>query len=695
VGRRLTSASVARTIALLIAALVVALTIRHNTFAAWATDSGAYIAAGRAWAKGEVFTPATFVFWAPWAAGGHLELPLGHVQGPIPGTITSQYPLGYPVLMAAAIKVGGPLAAHLVSPVLAGVLAWCAFVLASRMSTPWAGVLAALMIAATPITFSHALIPFSDVPAVALWAIAWVMSLRTGYGAALAAGAAVAMAVMIRTNLAPLAVVIAAAVAVAERGTLRTALTRLVLFGALSAIGPLIVLWSQAALYGHPLQSGYRVPLDFFFKLERVPFNAALYPRLLVELHSWVAFGGLLFVPFAMWRMRASDTTYTRGVIAASAMGLIAVNYALYLPYLTYTTVPFLRFMLPAMLALFVLLAGGVDHLRVWINQWRREVAFVAVAPALIVVWTAAPHLQAPAGYERMLLMDRYLPHVLPDNAVVLTYSHGGAVAAATGRPILRLDMIAPEALDGIIADLQRRRHRPVYVFDTAIEGTFFTERFRPAQFSRLTWPARAELTSVTSIVYYDLADREAFFSGDRWPTDVLVEPTTAQGTVDWSGFRTTHERLVLPVVAESRAFRSELDAIYRDRLGRTSFPATIDPRESTIWLRRYLRFRLHGCSHASATAKVFQQLANGGAPGLCGSPDTIGFPPENETVDFRRRLEPKLPAERAVTTFVDPVGEAVWTQRYLDARLRGCAHAAAVVSVVQQMGGAAARCPG
>jgi hypothetical protein len=154
--------------------------------------------------------------------------------------------------------------------------------LGSYLSTPRAGAWAALMIAATPVTVNHVVVPMSDVPAAAFWALAWVMSLRPGMGAATAAGAAAACAVMIRPNLAPLAVVIAAAVAAGEQSGWPRGLKRVVMFAIVASIGPALVLWSQAELYGHALQSGYRVPLESFFDSARIPDNARRYSRLLV-----------------------------------------------------------------------------------------------------------------------------------------------------------------------------------------------------------------------------------------------------------------------------------------------------------------------------------------------------------------------------------------------------------------------------
>ena len=686
--------AVARYLALVVAALVFGITVRYNTFAAWATDSGAYLSAGHAWAAGELFTPATFVYWAPWAADGAAEIPLGHVQGPVKGTITGQYPLGYPLLIAAALKFSdSALTPHLVSPLLAALLVWCAFLLGRHMTSAWAGVSAAVLIGATPIVLAHTVMAFSDVPAAAFWALAWVLSVRPGAGAALASGAAAAMAVTIRPNLAPLALIIAAAVLFGERRAWRHAVMRVVAFGATGMIGPLIVLWSQAALYGHPLQSGYRVPMESFFSTARIATNAALYPSLFAELHTWVAFAGLLYVPFAVRGMRASDAAYTRGVLVLSAVGLIVVNYALYLPYLTYEGWYWLRFLLPAVLAMFLLLSAALDAVRLLVRrQWpaTARVAGLTFAPAVFVAWTGLGDVQEPVGYERIHATERYLAEVLPADAAILTFAHGGAWARATNRPIVRLDYIGRDALDTVVGDLRRRGYRPVIVLDTAIEGDLFTQRFRNQRYVRFVWPARAEITSSTSVLYYDTTDRDLFLSGDRWPTDVLISGRPASTPMAWAEMRTENERAVLPLPEETAAFRSMLDVVYRERLGRSAEPPALDPGAAVRWVRRYVRLRLHLCDHDAAVAGLTAQLRGGDPPRLCGRPDVVLFPPENETMAFRGAVEEQLRARRVrqPPTPVDALGEVVWTQRYLEARIRGCSHDGAVTAVVQQIVG-------
>lgn len=687
-----TSVDPSRVAALLIVALLVGFTIRFNTFAPWATDSGAYLSAAQGWADADVFLPAEFESRIPWVSESRADLPYGFVQGPSRGVMTSAYPLGYAVLLAAAIRIAGPLAAFTVAPLLAGLLAWCAFVLARTLSTGTAGVVAALLVAATPVTLYHAVLPMSDVPATAFWALAWVMALRPGAGALVAAGCATAMAIAIRPNLAPLALVVVATIAASGRAGTLAAIRRVALFTAVAATGPLLVFWSQAVLYGSALQSGYRVPLTDFFNTERIPVNARLYPAMLWQLHSGIAFLGLVFVPVAVMRARLGERQRHAAIVACGAAGMIAINYALYLAYLTYEGWLWLRFMLPAMLALFVLLAALLEELRRTFSHWRRWAGPVALVPALVVVLLPRDLLGMPMGYLRLQLMGRYLREALPPRAVILTATHGGALLNETGRPVINLGHVAPDGLDRLVSDLARGGYRPVYVLDIAVEGAEFAEKFRGSPLARLAWPARAQFASATSINYWDLSDRTAFLNGERWMTDVLLEPPHPVQRVDWDDFRLDNERVTFPVETELLSFRTRLETVYERDLSRTPTPVNAAPRDALSGTRRYLRYRLHGCDHARATANVLRHLDDDAVAPLCARPGVVLFPPRNETVAFRHDLESAMAARggRGMTA-VDLEGEAVWLQHYLELRVVNCPHTAAIDAVIAAILGTAA----
>jgi hypothetical protein len=509
--------------ALLIVALAIGLTIRFNIFTAWGTDSAAYLHAAQGWARGDVFTPASLVFWAPWALDGFIESPLGHRPGPTKGTVIGQYPLGFPLLVAAALRIAGDLGAYLVAPLCLGLLAWCAFRLGTHLSGPWAGVIASALVAGNPVTLLHATQPMSDVPAAALWAASWVFAMHGRTSAAASAGIAAAGATMVRPNLAPLGLVIAALVL--TRGGASRWYLRLLVFGACAAIGPAVVLWSQAALYGDPFAPGYPGYAEFF-SLARVPANAANYPALVGNLHTPLLFAGLLAVPWTVSAARRDPRDATRGTIALAALAVIAINYALYLPYLTYEGWDALRFVLPALTACCVLFAGLIDQLRQRLAARSRWLALLVVVPVAIVVLPTRDEVRyvfdIVPGYQRVRLMGHYMREALPRNAVVLTFYQSAATAMYTGRPVVRLDLLDPTSLTRVIDDLVRRRHRPLLVIDDVVESRGFRAKFQGSPYGMLDWRERATFTSGTAMWLMDPQDRARYVRGETWPVDVL-----------------------------------------------------------------------------------------------------------------------------------------------------------------------------
>ena len=516
------SETAAKVCALVIVALATGVAVRHNIFTAWGADSAAYVHAGQRWARGDLFVPAEFVFWAPWSLDGEVDSPLGHRPGPTKGTIVGMYPLGYPLLIAAAIRIGGDLGPFVVAPLCLGLLTWCAFLLASQLSGSWAGVMASALVASNPVALLHATQHMSDVPAAALWAAAWVFARYARTSAAASAGIAVSGAIMIRPNLAPLGIVIAALV-LTPRTPARWFI-RLLVFVACASLGPAILLWSQAALYGHALSPGYP-GFEDFFRVSRIPQNAGMYLSLISHLHTPLLFAGLFMVPWSIrtaWRNPAS----TSMAVALAALGLIGINYALYLPYLTYDDWYALRFLLPALTACYVLFAGLVDGMRRALARRSRWLAALTIVPLAIVLLPIRDEVKfvidTTPGYRRVQLMGPYLREALPPNAVVLAYLASGAAMLHTGKPIVRLDLIEPAALDRVIDDLRRRRHRPLLLIDDVLESRAFRARFERSQYGRLDWRERAKFVGPTEIWLMDPQDRPRYYSKEAWPVDVL-----------------------------------------------------------------------------------------------------------------------------------------------------------------------------
>jgi hypothetical protein len=388
------------------------------------------------------------------------------------GTDVSIYPLGYPVLMGAAWRVGGESAAYFVVPFCFAILVWATARIGAAIAGEWAGPVAAALVAVSPVSHVSAVQPMSDIPATALWAMGWALSLRSGLGASTAAGAATAMAIMVRPNLAPLGLVLAWLQYVGpDTSAARTgSWPRLMAFAATAAIGPGLVLWSQSVLYGHPLAAGYP-GWESFYRSAHIATNLGIYPRLLMTVHTPLVLAGLLTPVLLHGRGRGA--TSNQWHVAWSAVAFALLNFGLYLPYLPYDDLLYLRFMLPSLAALFVLLAAAVVLLGRALARASSWLAPLAVLPALYVAATPVALLEYGRtlgdAQRRVVLMGRYLQQALPGNAVVLSFLQGDAVAFYTGRPTLRYDLV-----------------------------------------------------DETSLACFELADRAAADRQEQWPTDVL-----------------------------------------------------------------------------------------------------------------------------------------------------------------------------
>ena len=64
----------------------------------------------------------------------------------------------------------------------------------------------------------------------------------------------------------------------------------------------------------------------------------------------------------------------------------------------------------------------------------------------------------------------------------------------------------------------------------------------------------------------------------------------------------------------------NQLDAAYRDTLGRPLGSSFVDNEGAVVWVLEYLRYRLNNCTHGDATTKVFQQIRGEGIQPVCSA---------------------------------------------------------------------------
>jgi hypothetical protein len=68
----------------------------------------------------------------------------------------------------------------------------------------------------------------------------------------------------------------------------------------------------------------------------------------------------------------------------------------------------------------------------------------------------------------------------------------------------------------------------------------------------------------------------------------------------------------------QTLGFRIELEQVYRVDLGRSPGQTAVDIEGNAVWLQEYLRYRLHGCTHAQASTKVMLQIEGHGIQPVC-----------------------------------------------------------------------------
>jgi hypothetical protein len=369
--------------------------------------------------------------------------------------------------------------------------------------------------------------PMSDVPAAALWTLSLALALGVSrveadqgeparsphveVGRAVAAGLVAGAAIMVRPNLAPLAV-FPALLAWPSRPA------------AVAAIGGVLpglaaVAWLQAAMFGSPLRSGYG-ELGSLFAVDHIVPNLLRYPAWLATAHTPVLAAAVL-APLAAWPGRRRRETW---LLLGFALAIVAA----YLAYAVFDDWWYARFLLPALPVSIVLM---VSTLRLAVR--RLPVAAGAAVVLLIALGLGGYWLARAADLSVFRLktlerkyteLGRYASSSLPANAVVLAAQPTGSIRFYAGLPTLSWDAIDPAWLDRVLDELRRRGYTP-YLAIESFEVDAFRAHFRDrSAVASLDWPARASIGRVITV--YDPADRARYLAGEQIPSERITWPT-------------------------------------------------------------------------------------------------------------------------------------------------------------------------
>ena len=182
--------------------------IARNSWTAGGADQYAYVSQADLWLQRDLTVPIPLAASAPWPEAVLTFMPHGFrpaVAGPALVPVTAP---GLPLLMAAAKTIAGHCAMFLVTPLTGALLVWSTFLIGRRIDSAALGLAAAWLVATSPAMLAMLVSPMSDVPAAAFWAIAIYFTLGHTPRSALFAGFAASAAILIRPNLAPLAVIL-------------------------------------------------------------------------------------------------------------------------------------------------------------------------------------------------------------------------------------------------------------------------------------------------------------------------------------------------------------------------------------------------------------------------------------------------------------------------------------------------------
>ncbi len=429
------------------------------------SDSYGYISQADLILRGRLSLAPPPLAPVPWPNGLETLTPLGYRSSPDGTAIVPVYPIGLPLMMAAARSLGGHPAIFAIVP-LAGALAIVSvYLLGIRLGSPWIGLGAAWLLAANPVLLYMLMNPMSDVPVTALWLAAAVACASPRPGAALLGGLLTGLAVLVRPNLAPLAGVLA----LFKLAAIWWRTPRALLSVGLYALGPLAAAITLATintrLYGSALNSGYGRASDLF-AAGNVATNLRHWGAWLAETRSVFLIAGL---PLLLFPLRSIYPAVEPRRVAALLGFAALVILGSYVAYMPFESLWFLRFLLPA----WPLLMLGVAALATALGRQAGLAGRVAVGAA--VVWLGAETAAMATARDVFSLGDsesrysrvaRAIHDVTDPRSVIISGMHSGSLRYYGGRMTLRYDQMPPEWMDRAVEWLRGHGWHPYFALD-------------------------------------------------------------------------------------------------------------------------------------------------------------------------------------------------------------------------------------
>lgn len=498
-------------IAVVLAAVTAGIGVAYGTYAASGADAGGYISQANLIGHGQLSFREPLAQRATWPDATWSFAPLGFRPGQSVGEIVPTYPPGLPIAMLLASTLTGDAGPFLVAPFLGALCIVMTYVLGVRLHSRIAGITAAALMTTSPVWLFQIVQPMSDVPATALTTIALLAALS---GSAVASGAATGAALLMRPNLFPLAFTTAVVLLwwperPSGQASRRSRASALLAFGACAAIAGALLAAVQWRLYGNPLASGHG-SFNELFSFANIEPNTRDYlirvlrgetPALVIAAVA----GALLVVTTRSSSPGPSIARPTRLLVLTSAPVL-----ACYLPYGVFPDWSYLRFLLPAFPAAFIVVGAMLANASDRTGSMRGPIlvlTLVATCSANVMIARREAVFDLHTYESRYRTAGRYLAAALPRDAVIVTSQESASAHFYTGRPILRWDLLAGD-LDAAVATLRTAGRTPVLLIEDWEEPAL-RAKFPGSSLARLDWRSRALFGTTTRVRFLDPADRE------------------------------------------------------------------------------------------------------------------------------------------------------------------------------------------